>query len=238
MVDDAGKAAFTTTHWSAVLRASDGSSPAACAALEHLCAIYWYPLYAHIRRRGRGPEDAEDLTQEFFATLLRRNSLARVTPEKGRFRTFLLTSLDYFLSDQTAHDRAAKRGGGRNLVSLDGLAAEERYALEPANEESPDKAFDRRWATSLLEQAFNRLEAEQAEAGKGAAFARLKPFLARETEAGEYDSAAAELGALPNTIAKTVQRLRLRARELLLDEAAQTVAHAADAEHELRQLFG
>lgn len=230
--------AFTTTHWSAVLHAGAEDSPGVRVALGHLCSAYWYPLYAHVRRRGHGPEDAADLTQEFFATLLRRHSLARVRPEKGRFRTFLLTALDNFLHDQKAHDRAAKRGGGAILVALDALDAEQRFALEPRTDETPDKSFDRRWAAALMEQAFTRLGAEQARSGKAELFARLKPFLAREIEPGEYDALAGELGMTSNTIAKTVQRLRLRARELLLDEAAQTVAAVADAEQELRALFG
>jgi RNA polymerase sigma-70 factor (ECF subfamily) len=236
MVDIPGNAAFTTTHWSTVLRAGEMESPDARAALERLCAAYWYPLYAHVRRRGRGPDDAADLTQEFFAVLFRRNSLANVGREKGRFRTFLLASLDYFLHDQTARDYAAKRGGGMALIRLDALEAEQRFTLEPVTEETPDKAFDRRWAAALLEQAFARLEREQA--GKAELFARLKPLLGREVEPGEYDALAAELAMLPNTLAKTVQRLRLRARELLIDEATQTVAAAGDAQKELRELFG
>ncbi len=229
---------FATTHWSVVLQAGDGDSPTAKAALERLCATYWFPLYAHVRRRGHGPHEAPDLTQEFFAVLLRRNSLARVGPEKGRFRTFLLTSFDYFLNDQTDRDRAAKRGGGLPLIFLDALDAEQRFAFEPKTDETPDKAFDRRWAVALLEQAFTRLESEQAQSGKAELFARLKPFLAREIEPGEYDALAPQLGVLPNTLAKTVQRLRLRARELLIEEAAHTVAVTGDAERELRELFG
>ena len=207
-------------------------------ALEQLCAGYWYPLYAHVRRRGHWPDDAADLTQEFFATLLRRNSLASVGPEKGRFRTFLLASLDHFLHDQCARDHAAKRGGGAKLIPLDALNAEQRFALEPATEETPDKAFDRRWAAALLEQAFVRLQTEQSQNGHANLFARLRPFLAREIEPGEYDALATELGLASNTIAKSVQRLRARARELLIDEAAQTVAATGDAEKELRDLFG
>ena len=233
----AAGATFATTHWSTVLHVGGVDSSAARVALERLCLAYWYPLYAHVRRRGHGPDDAADLTQEFFAVLLRRNSLAQVGPEKGRFRTFLLTSLDYFLHDQAAHDRAAKRGGGAVLIELDALSAEQRFTLEPATEETPDKAFDRRWAAALLEQAFARLAVEQTQDGKAEFFAQLKPFLAREVEPGEYDVLARETGMASNTIAKSVQRLRLRARELLFDEAAQTVAAAADAERELRELF-
>ena len=235
---ESGPAAFTTTHWSAVLHAGGEDSPTARAALERLCIAYWYPLYAHVRRRGHGPDDAADLTQEFFAVLLRRNSLATVGPEKGRFRTFLLTSMDYFLHDQSSRAHAAKRGGGVSLVQLDALDAEQRFALEPATHETPDKAFDRRWAAALLEQAFARLETEQVEAGKADLFSHLKPLVAREIEPGEYEALGSELGLATNTIAKMVQRLRQRARQLLLDEAAQTVAAAGDAEQELRALFG
>lgn len=230
--------AFTTTHWSNILHAGGEDSPVARAALERLCGHYWYPLYAHVRRRGHGPDDAADLTQEFFATLLRRNSLSQVGPEKGRFRTFLLTSLDYFLHDQSARTHAAKRGGGVGVLSLDALDAEQRFVLEPATDETPDKAFDRRWAAALMEQAFARLALEQAQSGKDELFARLKPFLGREIEPGEYDALASELGLTTNALAQNVRRLRLRARELLLDEAAQTVAAVGDAEKELRALFG
>ena len=207
------------------------------AALSQLCSVYWYPLYAHVRRRGYGPEDAADFTQEFFSVLLRRRSLANVGPEKGRFRTYLLTSLDYFLHDQKSRQHASKRGGGAAMLPLDSLSAEQRLNFEPQTNETPDKAFDRRWAAALMEQAFARLTIEQAQLGKAGIFARLKPFLAREVEPGEYDLLAAELGLSSNAIAKSVQRLRLRARELLREEAAQTVAAVADVEQELRDLF-
>jgi RNA polymerase sigma-70 factor (ECF subfamily) len=236
-VSSAG-AAFASTHWSTVLDAGGADSPTARAALERLCSAYWFPLYAHVRRRGHGPEDAADMTQEFFATLLRRNSLRSVGPSKGRFRTFLLTAMDYFLSDRVARDHAAKRGGGVPLISLDALDAEQRLALEPATEETPGAAFDRRWAVALLDRAFTGLQAEQTKAGNAKVFARLRPFLVRETAPGDYEAAAVELGMNANTIAKAVQRLRLRARKLLLDEAAQTVAAVADAETELRELLG
>lgn len=220
------------------MQAGAGDSPPARAALERLCTTYWYPLYAHVRRRGHGANEAADLTQEFFVVLLRRNSLARVGPEKGRFRTFLLTSLDYFLHDQAARQQAAKRGGGARRIELDALDAERRFAFEPVTEETPDKAFDRRWAAALLEQALAQLASEQAQNGKAELFRHLKPLLAREIEPGEYDTLAGKLGIQSNTLAKTVQRLRLRARELLIQETAQTVAAAGDAERELRELFG
>ncbi len=170
--------------------------------------------------------------------LLRRNSFASVDREKGRFRTFLLTSLDYFLRDQAAREHALKRGGGQSLVRLDALDAEQRFKLEPATHETPDKAFDRQWARALLERAFARLELEQDRDGKAEQFRQIKPLLTREIEPGEYTALSGRLDLAANTIAKTVQRLRRRARELMLDEAAQTLAAAGDAEKELRDLFG
>ncbi len=229
---------FHSTRWSTVLEAGGVDSPEARAALEKLCRLYWFPLYAHVRRRGFGPEDSADRTQEFFATLLRRGSLSGVRPENGRFRTFLLVSFDYFLQDQSHREQALKRGGGITFVQLDALTAEQRYALEPASEESPDKAFDRCWAAAMLDQAFARLQEEQEQAGRSGLFSRLRTFLAREVQSGEYEAAGADLDMTPNTVAKTVQRLRLRVRELLVEEAARTVTAPGDAEQELRALFG
>lgn len=143
---------FATTHWSVILNAQSSDSTEARSALEQLCGAYWYPVYAHVRRHGHGPDDACDHTQEFFGTLLRREAILTVEPAKGRFRTFLLKSLDNFLADQADRTRAAKRGAGQRLVELDALDAEERYALEPAVEETPDKAFDPRWAAALMER--------------------------------------------------------------------------------------
>ncbi len=229
--------AFAATRWSTVLNAGSGDSPEARAALERLCSVYWFPIYANIRRRGHKPEDASDLVQEFFASLLRRNSLANLSPEKGRFRSFLLTALGYFLIDHAKHRSAARRGGGQPTIELDALAAEERYALEPATEETPDKAFDRRWVAALMERAINRLEQEHTADGKAEQFARLRPFLGREPEPGEYESLATPLNVTPNAIASAVRRLRLRLREISLAEAADTVASPADAEAELQALL-
>ena len=229
---------FATTHWSVVLAAGDSTSAASTAALERLCRGYWFPLYAHFRRRGRNPDDSAELTQELFACLLRRDGLRRVGPEKGRFRTFLLTAADRLLLDQRAADSALKRGGGERPLELDGLSAEERYALEPVTHETPDRAFDQQWALVLLDQALKRLAEEQAARDDATTFERLKPYLATEAEAGEYSRLAGELGFTPNTIAKRVERLRERYRELVLAEALQTVGTPAEAEAELRSLFG
>lgn len=233
-----GAGVFVTTRWSVVLNAGGPDSPESHAALERLCTAYWYPLYAHARRRGHPAEESRDLVQEFFFNLLSRGSLARVGPEKGRFRTFLLTALDYFLTDARRHDEAQRRGGGQLLVELDALDAEQRYALEPVNNETPDKAFDRRWAVLLVDGALKRLREEQFSSGKSETFERLQEFLAREVEAGEYEAVARELAMPVNTVAVTVRRLRLRLRELVLEEVMQTVTSPHDAEAELRQLLG
>lgn len=229
---------FATTHWSVVLAAGDDSSPASTAALERLCRAYWFPLYAHFRRRGRNPDDSAELTQDLFANLLRRDGFRRVGPEKGRFRTFLLTTADNLLLDHHAAEAALKRGGGERPIELDALSAEDRFALEPLTDESPDRAFDQRWALVLLDQALGKLTEEQAARDDAAAFERLKPFLASEAEPGEYGRVAADLGLTSNTVAKRVERLRERYRELVLAEAMQTVGTPAEAEAELRSLFG
>ena len=232
-----GSGVFATTHWSVILAAGPNDNAAALAAWDKLASTYWYPVYAHVRRRVSSPEEAEDLVQEFFATLLRRQSLTSVCQEKGRFRTFLLTALKYFLSDQFQKTSAQKRGGGKPPISFDALAAEERHRLEPISEDSPDKEFDRRWAAVLIERAVERLEAEQPAGERQSQFEVLKEFLAREVEPGEYEPIAKKFGLTPNAIAAAVRRLRLRLRELALEEAATTTATLSDGEAELRSLF-
>ena len=228
--------AFATTHWSVVL-AAGGPSVESMAALEKLCRAYWYPLYSQVRRHGFGPEDAQDITQGFFASLLRHESLASIRREKGRFRTFLLTSLKYYLADEKDRSRAVKRGGGRSPIELDALAAEERYALEPATDETPDRLFDRQWAAAMIERALERLKHEQRAAGKLGQFDKLKVFLTRETLPGEYATISDEFGISTNAIAVAVQRLRIHLRELALLEVMQTVDSPTEAEAELRALL-
>src|SRR5438046_4298853 len=152
MNTDGANRVFATTHWSVVLAAKEGDSPSVQEALEKLCRTYWYPLYAYLRRRGCTEHDAQDLTQGFFAQLLERRSIQGVEREKGKFRSFLLASLNYYVADVRDRANAQKRGGGREVFSLDAQAAEERYRLEPADERSPDKLFERRWALTLLDQ--------------------------------------------------------------------------------------
>ena len=168
---------FLTTHWSMVLLAGADDSSRADAAMQELCRAYWYPVYAYIRRRGGNPDDSQDITQEFFAELLRRDDLAHVRREKGRFRSFLLASLEHFLSNERKKANRLKRGGGKTIVSIDPVWAEARYACEPSHDLTPDKLFDRRWAMTLLDQAIERLRQEFAKADKSLLFERLKVFL-------------------------------------------------------------
>ena len=234
---NAPRGVFQTTHWSVILTAGPNNSQAASAAWEELAKVYWYPVYAHVRRQISCPEQAKDMVQEFFTSLIQRESLARVAPEKGRFRTFLLSALKYFLVDQHDRNSAVKRGGGRMVVSFDAMEAEERNRLEPLEEDSPDKQFDRRWAAALIEQALARLEREQVDGSRAEQFQHVKEFLAREVEPGEYDPIAAKLGQTTNTIAAIVRRLRLRLHEIALEEAMKTIVHAGEVEDELRALF-
>jgi RNA polymerase sigma-70 factor (ECF subfamily) len=228
---------FSATRWSLVLTAGRGPSPEAQKAMEELCHAYWYPLYAHIRGRGQGAEDAQDLTQGFIASLIARTSLSRVSPENGRFRTYLLNALKYFLADQHARENALRRGGGVRPLALDALTPEARYAMEPATEESPERLFDRRWAAALMERVFARLGAEMEAEGKAGQFEILHHFLGGEPDPGEYATAAGQLGSSPNAVAQQVRRLRQRCRKLAIEEACETVGTPAEAEAELRALF-
>jgi RNA polymerase sigma-70 factor (ECF subfamily) len=233
-----GAADFRTTHWSLVLRAGAESAPDSHAALESLCRAYWYPIYVYVRRLGHGPAEAEDLTQEFFARLLRLKSFGDVAPHKGKFRTFLLASLKHFLSDARDAARAAKRGGGVPVLSLEQFAAEERYRLEPATDAAPDVLFDRRWMLALLERAFNGLRDEYAAAGRARQFEVLKEFLQNPTADGDYDRVATALGLSSGAVAVAVHRLRQRYRDRVRTEIAQTVNSPEELADELRQLFG
>lgn len=233
----AGGAGFSATHWSVVLKAG-GQGTDSAAALEKLCRAYWYPVYAWIRGRGHRAVQAQDLTQDFFACLLRRDSLASVDREKGRFRTFLIRSIQYFLADHHAWKTAARRGGGQTILELDALEPEARYALEPAAPgDSPDAAFDRRWTQVLVTRALGRLDGEQQAAGRGAMMEELREFIGSTPDAGGYARAAQALGLSQNAVAVTVRRLRLRCRELIMEEIMETVETRAEAEAELQALF-
>jgi RNA polymerase sigma-70 factor (ECF subfamily) len=232
----AGQPMFTTTHWSVVLAAGRTNEPLSAVALETLCRTYWYPLYAYLRRRGVGEHDAQDLIQGFFAQLLERDWLHGVEQQKGRFRSFLLASLNYYLADERDRATAQKRGGGRPLISLDAQEAEERYRLEPVDDRSPDKLFERRWAMALLDQVLVRLAREFADAGKGELFKRLQPFLVAGGEAKTYAQVAVEADLSEEAFKKAVQRMRRRYQQLFRDEIAQTVASPAEVDEELQHL--
>ncbi len=228
---------FATTHWSVVLTAGRRSSPQAQGALEELCQVYWYPLYVYVRRRGHSKEDAEDLTQGFFARLLEKNYLERVDCEKGRFRAFLLAALKHYLFNERDRAMRLKRGGGVQPLSLDWQEAEHRYQVEPSDQFSPDKLYDRAWAMTLLEKVIDRLRDECAADDKAALFEKLKPFLMFGKGAIPYPEAAADLGLSEGTVRVTVHRLRRRYREMLREEIAQTLSDPAAIEEELQALF-
>ena len=227
---------FNTTHWSVVLLAGQSQSPQSDEALEKLCRMYWPPLYVFIRRRGYAEEDARDLTQEFFRLLLQRHDFGAVDPGKGKFRTFLLTSLSHFLSNQRDLAKALKRGGGQNLISLDELDAE-RAHVELSSGLSPDKLFDVHWAMTVLEHALAQLQQELAAAGRDTQFTELKPYLTDDPDEGDYSAAATRLGVPRQTVAVLVHRLRRRYRELVRTEVAQTVSSPLELEQEMRHLF-
>ena len=228
---------FATTHWTVVLAAGRRSTPQADHALEELCRTYWYPLYAYVRRRGHSKEDAEDLTQGFFARFLERNYLEGLSGEKGRFRAFLLAALKHYLANE--HDRAGrqKRGGGVAPLSLDWQEADTRYQIDPADQFSPDKLYDRAWAMMLLEQVIARLRDECAAGGKAGVFEQLRPFLMVGKSDIPYAQAAAALGWNEGAARVAVHRLRKRYRELLRETIAQTLSDPAQIEEELRALF-
>ncbi len=228
---------FATTHWSVVLAAADEDTTQATVALERLCRTYWYPLYCYLRRRGHNHEDAQDLTQGFLAQLLERKSFARTDAGKGRFRSFLLAGLNYFVSDQRDRASAQKRGGGRPVLSFMGAqAADERYRLEPVDDRSPDKLFEQRWALTLLDQVLARLEQEFLEARKAELFLRLRGFLVAGTGEESYAAVGADLGMSAEAVKKAVHRMRHRYYELFREEIAHTVASPAEVEDEMRYL--
>ncbi len=228
---------FATTHWSVVLAAGGDASPAAREALERLCRAYWFPLYGYVRAKGFSREDAEDLTQEFFSKFLASDALRTVSQERGRFRAFLLASLNHFLANEWDRLRAEKRGGGHTLLSLDAASAEERLQIEPATDLTPERLYERRWALTLLDAVLERLRAEMIAAGKASLFEALRGFLSDAAGTLSYAEAAARLGMTEAATRKSVQRLRERYRELLRAEVAHTVGAPHEVESELRHLL-
>lgn len=228
---------FATTQWSAILLAGEESSPAARRALEQLCASYWYPLYAYVRRQGHPVEDAQDLTQEFFARLLERKYLKRADRNRGRFRTFLLTSLKHFLINEWNKSNRAKRGGGRQFISLGAEETETRFRAELADNRSPDKAFERRWALVLLERVLDQLQEEYAAAERAQLFEALKSSLTGDGSGSSYPEIGLRLGMSESNLKVTVHRMRRRYRELLREEIARTVETPEAIDEEMRDLF-
>lgn len=232
-----GSARFATTHWSLVLAAGRRSSPDASRALAELCQRYWYPLYLYVRRRVNHLHEARDLTQEFFARLLEKQALARADPERGRFRSFLLTALQHFLVNEWEKARAQKRGGGRVRLALDFDAKDAQASFEPAHDWTAERIYERQWALTLLDQVLGKLRREYADGNKLRLFDELKPFLAGESKRIRYADAARSLNLSEGAVRVAAHRLRKRYRELLREEVAQTVADDAEVEDEIRALF-
>lgn len=228
---------FTATSWTNVLAAQQAGSPEAGAALEKLCHTYWYPLYAYIRRKGNDPHKAQDLNQEFFYRLIKENYLGAADRRKGKFRSFLLAALNHFMSNQRDFERAAKRGGGQTILSLDAGDAENRFLQEPASGLSPEKIFERNWFLALFDQALARLREEQAAAGRVAVFDQVKQFIIEDAESGDYNAVAVRLNMTPNAVAVTVHRWRERYKKLVHDEIVRTVAEPGEIDDELRRFF-
>lgn len=218
------------------MAAGNQDSPDCQAALASLCQAYWLPLYSFVRRSGFSVEDAQDLTQAFFENVLQRDYLARADQARGRFRTFLLTSLQNFVRNERIRAGAQKRGGGQTILSWDALEAESRYAAEPLDHASPDQVFDRRWARTLMERALDGLVAEFSRTGRAELFHRLKVYLVSNRATDSYAELAEELGLTTGALKVTIHRLRQRYRELVRAEIAQTVADPTSVDDEMRQL--
>jgi RNA polymerase sigma-70 factor (ECF subfamily) len=230
-------ASLPNTHWSVVLAAGQSSNPAAQAALEQLCRAYWYPLYVYVRRRGYSPEDAQDLTQSFFERLLERDLLADLRPTGARFRSFLLHALKNLLASEWTRAHAGKRGGSHTVLSLEQLGAEARFAPEAGQTETPDVAFERRWAATVLQNALERLRQEQVASAKQATFDALGNCLTGTASARPYSELALQLGMNEAAVKMAVSRLRKRFGEVLRLEVAQTVLTPGEIDQELRHLL-
>ncbi len=228
--------AFTTTQWSVVLEAQ-GESPAAQEALENLCRTYWRPVYSFVRREGLGREEAEDVTQGFFAQLLERKRLSVVRKEKGRLRSFLLGALKYFLADERRRAMAIKRGKGQRLIPLERLRVDERIEMESSDPVTAEMIYERRWALTILEHVLSRLKDEYRAVGNAALFDSLKQLLPDEPGSPSQADIAAQLGMTENAIRQAFYRFRQRYQSLLREEIAHTVATPGDIEDELRHLI-
>jgi RNA polymerase sigma-70 factor (ECF subfamily) len=232
-----GTAQFATTHWSVVLAAGRSSSPAAQEALESICRTYWPPLYAYVRRQGHDVEESKDLTQAFFARFIDRHYFGHASPQEGRFRTFLLTSLKHFLVNDWERARAQRRGGGQVPISLDAVMEYEGAWAGPVDQVTPETAYERQWASTLLQSVLSRLEQEQASAGSSELFEALESRLWGAEEAESYEQLAQRLGQKEGALRTAAHRLRHRYGDLLREEIAHTVADANEIDDELRHLI-
>ena len=232
-----GSGKFATTHWSMVLAAGDTSASQHEQALNSLCQTYWFPVYAFLRQRGHDAHQAEDYTQGFITYLLEKHVLRRAEPACGRFRSFLLGTLKHYLTDERDHAKAQKRGGNHQVLSLDFTDAETKYTIEPADDLSPEKLFDRYWALTVLNQTIRKLKAESENAGKQNLFSTLKIYIASEGGSVPYRDVAKELNMTEGAVKVAVHRLRRRYRELLRDEIAHTVGSEDQIEDEIQDLF-
>ena len=230
------QARFATTSWSVVLQAASENDSKNQYALATLCEAYWYPLYAFVRRMGRSADDAEDLTQSFFLELMEKSKLAKSDPSRGRFRTFLLTSLQNYLKNEHRKNSTIKRGGHHSIISIDFTAAESQYSLEPSHEQTPQRAFDKNWAFAVLKQVLVGLEQQYADSGKLRLYNSLKGHLVG-TASAPYAQIAAELGMKAGAIKVAMHRLRERYGQMLRLQIAKTMEDPANVDEELRHLF-
>jgi len=239
MPDDRNKAfpgRFSTTQWSLVVASGGGDEPEAREALAELCRIYWVPVYAHLRRRGADAERALDLTQGFFTKLLEKNYVSDARQERGRFRTFLLTSLTYYTANEWDRERALKRGGGVATIPIDGVRAEGAYRFEPSHDDTPEKVFDRRWARTLLHSSLDRLQEEMSHPQQSDRFTRLVPFLVGESDKG-YREVSAEMGISESAARVQTFRMKQRFRAILREEVSRTLVDPSQVDAELQHLF-
>jgi len=228
---------FTTTKWSVVLRARDRGDPRSREALASLCEAYWYPLYVFVRRQGSDPNDALDLTQGFFAALIEKDLLDSVRQERGKFRSFLLASLKHHIAHERRREHALKRGGGQEVLPLDGEGAEKRYQIDPADDRTPDRAYERQWALAVIGRAQDRLRGALEADGKGEQYRLLVPFLTDVRPEQPYQEVAGALRTTEASVKMAVLRLRRRLGQLLREEIAHTVEEPADVDAELKHLL-
>jgi RNA polymerase sigma-70 factor (ECF subfamily) len=235
---DGNPAAIPTTSWSLILKAAQGRDTHAQSALTTLCQTYWYPLYAYLRRRGSSREEAEDLTQGFFAKLLEKNYLQDFIPSRGRFRSFILAALRHFVSNERDYARAYRRSGGKSALSLDFVNAERHLQIHPRDDQTPEIVFERDWALALLDRVLRRLREDWERADRGAHFAAMKVFLTGEPAGHSYRDVAQNVGMSESAVKVAVHRLRKRYRQVLQEEITATVDSVDEVAGEIQFLFG